>query len=137
MGTGVISGGTKQRVSREEVRGQSLEEPQHLKAQERRICLKWRQRRKVRNTPRKECGVWGLPGSPVVSTPRSHCQEPGFSPGWGTKIPQAVQRSQKKQKTKQNRMRYHGKKECFKEKVKSRLTGKRGRSSKKRTENIH
>lgn len=40
MGTGVISGGTEQRVSREEVPGQSLEEPQHLKAQERRICLK-------------------------------------------------------------------------------------------------
>ena len=34
----------------------------------------------------------------MVRTRRSHCQSPGPIPGWGTKIPQAVQHGKKKKK---------------------------------------
>ena len=35
-----------------------------------------------------------FPGGPVVRTRRFHCWGLGSTPGWGTKIPQAVQRGQ-------------------------------------------
>ena len=46
----------------------------------------------------KEKKVREFPGSPVVRTLRFHCCGLGSIPGQGTKIPQAVQCSQKKSK---------------------------------------
>ena len=43
-----------------------------------------------------------FPGFPVVRTMCFHCQGPSSVPGQGTKIPQAVQYSQKKKKCKIN-----------------------------------
>lgn len=45
-----------------------------------------------------------LPGSPVFKTQllHFHCHGAGFKPGWGTKIPQAVQRGQRKKKKSQS-----------------------------------
>lgn len=37
----------------------------------------------------------GFPDGPVVGTQDSHCHWPGLIPGWGTKIPQPTQYSQK------------------------------------------
>ena len=37
----------------------------------------------------------GFPDGPVVGTQDSHCHWPGLIPGWGTKIPQPTQCSQK------------------------------------------
>ena len=39
-----------------------------------------------------------FPGGPVVRTQRFQCHGPGSIPGWGTKIPQAVQNGQKKKR---------------------------------------
>ena len=44
--------------------------------------------------------VRDFPGGPAVRVPCSHCRGPGFIPGGGTKLPQAVQCSQKKKKKK-------------------------------------
>ena len=43
-------------------------------------------------------GAWEFPGSPVLRTPRSHCGTWDSIPGQGTKIPQAAQSGQNKQK---------------------------------------
>ena len=48
--------------------------------------------------------IWDFPGGPVFRTPRFHCPGPGSIRGWGTKIPQAVWRGQKKKKEAQNRL---------------------------------
>ena len=50
---------------------------------------------------------WEFPGGPVVRTLHFHCRGPGFNPGWGTKIPQAVRHGQKKQKQKQKQKNHH------------------------------
>ena len=41
---------------------------------------------------------WEFPGSPVVRTRHFHCLGWSSVPGQGTKIPQAIQHSQKKKK---------------------------------------
>ena len=43
---------------------------------------------------------WEFPGGPVVRTPCFHYRGTGLTPGWGTKIPQAVRCGQKKKKEK-------------------------------------
>ena len=43
-----------------------------------------------------------FPGSPVVRTGHVHCCSSGSLPGQGTKIPQAMQYGQKKQKYQQH-----------------------------------
>ena len=40
-------------------------------------------------------GGGDFPGGPVVKTLCFHCRWHGFEPGWGTKIPHAMQRGQK------------------------------------------
>ena len=35
--------------------------------------------------------LWEFPGGAVIRTQRFHCCGPGSVPGWGTKIPQALQ----------------------------------------------
>ena len=46
-----------------------------------------------------DCGG-EFPGGPVVRTLCFHCWGPGSIPGQGTKIPQNVQRNQKRKKKK-------------------------------------
>ena len=46
--------------------------------------------------PLYKSGCWEFPGGPVVRTWRFYCWGPGSIPGWGTKILQAMQCSQKK-----------------------------------------
>ena len=41
---------------------------------------------------------WEFPGCPVVRTPCSHAKGLGSIPGWGAKMPQAMQCGQKKKK---------------------------------------
>ena len=43
---------------------------------------------------------WDFPGGPVVKNQCFHCRGTGSIPGQGTKVPQAVQCSQKKKKKK-------------------------------------
>ena len=45
---------------------------------------------------KKKKAVREFPGGPVVRTQRFNCRGLGSIPGWGTKIPQAVQHGQKK-----------------------------------------
>ena len=45
-----------------------------------------------------KCLKWEFLGSPVVRTQSFHCRDPGSISGWGTKIPQAAQFSQKNKK---------------------------------------
>ena len=47
----------------------------------------------------KRCSIREFPGSSVVRTPCFHYQQPGYSTGWGTEIPQATRRA----KTVQNK----------------------------------
>ena len=47
--------------------------------------------------------VWDFPGDLVVRIQCSHCRCPGSIPGQGTKIPQAVQHSQKKKRKKEKK----------------------------------
>ena len=46
---------------------------------------------------------WEFLGSPVIRTQSFHCQDPSSISGWGTKIPQAAQFSQKKKSLKSGR----------------------------------
>ena len=48
-----------------------------------------------------------FPGCPLVRIQHFHCCSPGFSPGQGTKILQAVRRSQNKQNNKNKKVWLH------------------------------
>ena len=47
---------------------------------------------------------WGFPEAPVVRTLRFHCSVPGFIPGWGSNIPQAVQQRQGQKRKKESHL---------------------------------
>ena len=53
---------------------------------------------------KKKTNTQEFPGSPMARAQHFHCCGLGSIPGWGTKIPQAVQRDRK---TKQKQMQTH------------------------------